>query len=349
MVERHSFIFPLSSLKEKVEKHTSVLGKHRKGEDSEHLLDRYSLTEGEDFMFDDYLKEAVAKTYNWIKAFGRNLSDGCRVFHNAVPRLVRKNDEMSITLNGFGQDFPKAFIPLTNDMYAVEQVDSDFAITLNLPHLCVHKGNADSFSFNICIKYVTLADGIFVDNCEYNEIMYSHDDIDITEFVAYVTHRQDDMPTVIQRVNSVELSILSAPHTNRDVYNTGEVIEYVDENGIHKFGIQKRTSTELVIDEWYDENLTDCVVFKVELPEWQDRNMLPAAEDHLEEALANYIMYRWFETVQDDIATKIGGQWRKPASLADGCFAKWEEHARAAQLALNSERKILQRKSTWLQ
>ena len=84
MIER--FVFPIATLKKEVEKRTSYMGKMRGTEESPNLLDRLALTEGESFLTDEYLDEAAAETYDWVKAFGRNVRNAYRV----VPEMEMK-------------------------------------------------------------------------------------------------------------------------------------------------------------------------------------------------------------------------------------------------------------------
>lgn len=349
MVEQHSFVIPIASLREKVEKNTSVIGKHRSAEGEAHLMEQYAMTQGEDFLFGDYLRDAAAKTYNFIKAFGRNVKDAYRVYHNVVPRLVTEHDGFYISLNGVRVGDKRAIVHLNDDMYDIDHIEGEeeYHINVHMPHLLIHKGESVSYCVEIRIGYSTIADGVFVDQHEYRKTLFAGDNLDIEDFTAVVNVSQAEFPTAIRNVHTFAVAV-SGANDRPTVYHAGEFIKFIHEDGTVKYGVQNETSTKLVVDEWFDWDITESVVFKVELLDWQDRNMLPAAQEHLEDALLNYIMYRWFKMIKPDVATLQGGKWRKEASLADEFYANWEEHAHAAQMALNSENRILQRKSTWL-
>lgn len=349
MVEQHSFIIPIASLQEKVEKNTSVIGKNRSADGAPHLMEQYAMTPGEGFLFEDYLKEAAGKTYNYIKAFGRNLKDAYRVNYHVVPRLVTEHDGFYISLNGVVLGAKHAIVHINPEMYDIDHVEGEeeFTINVHLPHLLIHKGESTSYCLEVLISYKTVADGVFEDRCEYRQVLFNSQDLDIEDFSATVNVSQAEFPTTIKSVSSFAVAV-SGSNDHPTVYHAGEFIKFVQGDGVVKYGIQKETSTKVVVDEWFYEDITESVIFKVELPDWQDRNMLPAAQEHLENALMDFIMYRWFETVKPDVATLQSGKWRKEASLASDFYAKWEEEAHSAQLALNSERRILQRKSTWL-
>ena len=355
-MELHSFIIPIASLQEKVEKHTSVLGKHRSGEGSPHLLDRYSLTEGEGFLFDDYLKEAVVKTYHWMKAFGRNLKDGYRIYGDGSLVQVRADNGIGITVNGYAESIPTAVIPISSWMYtttlnAAESAaneDKTYDVVISLPIIKILIGTVSQITYAAKIKYRTLAGGAFDENCEYNMA-----DVDITSdttlssTLSFRIHvDQTGFDTVLDRIDCMEITLKDIVLPTLDTYTKGTFIEHIAIDG-SCFGEQSADGT-IQVERWYEQNIRKCVVMNVELPDWQDRNMIPAAQELIEEALINYILFRWFESVQDESATTRGGNWRKPVSLADIHYQKWEEKAHEVQMALNSERKILQRKSTWL-
>ena len=62
--------------------------------------------------------------------------------------------------------------------------------------------------------------------------------------------------------------------------------------------------------------------------------MLPSVKRNLKESLVDYIIYRWFETVNP--------------KEADDYKEKADDKGHKAQLGLNTEKTILQRGSLWL-
>lgn len=345
MVEQHSFVIPLSRLREKIEKHTSSLGRYRSADGVTPLLERFSFTEGEGFLFDDYLPEAATKTYNWIKAFGRNVRDGYLVYHGATAKDVLEKEGIRISLAGVEFADLDAYIPLTASMYdVVKRAGSadDYDITVHLPSLVISKGDAAGYKYTVKVKYTTIADGIFVDNFTHQAEFTVTADVTITDYVFMIKASSAGFSTLVINVDSIEVVVEDT--TPAVTYTKGELIRYIKKDGTILFGVQRSNGNTLDVGIWYDEDIRNSVIFKVELPDWQDRNMIPAAADALEWAIADYMMYRWFETVQEPAFYR----GRKVENLADTFYFKWEEKVHDAQMALNSERRILQRKSTWL-
>ena len=348
MADLYSFIIPLSSLREKVEMHTSVLGKHRSGEDSPHLLEQFALTEGESFLFDSYLKEAAAKTYNWIKAFGRNVQNAYMVHQGGGLVERTEEDDVHIIQDGVRLKEPHTHITIGESMYTSTQSGDTCNVHIDLPLLQLCLGDATGLRYHILVHYVTIADELFTDALDKHIMLDITNDVQLSSLDLSLTISQDEFPTRLERIDYVDISIDGFTPASHPLIKSGEFVKYTFMDGSVKYGIQRVNSTEVDVNGWYDFDIRDCVIFRVELPEWNDRNMLPAAKEHLESALANYIMYRWFEEVQEDAVKRVGNQWKRSAKLSDTFYAKWEEDAHAAQLALNSERRILQRKSTWL-
>lgn len=336
MLEKHSFIFPIAKLQERLEKHTSTLGKYRSSENMPNMIEQFSFTKAEEFLLDDYLPEAATKTFDWIKAFSRNLSDGYSLYHSVPVREVHDSDKLFISLDGMRIGETEARIPLGyEDMYSVEAVEGEegkFRVTLHLPHLHIHKGDAISFAYELCVYYTTLADETFEDGYIYCKDFSSLDDVDIEEYSFEVNVPQDEFNTVVSRVDGLRVFIPG--YVPSESYKKGELIDFETTRGEHYYGIQQSDGDEVKVEKWYTDDIRDSIVYRVELPEWQDRNMLPAAEDSLWWALTYYIMYKWFENVNP--------------KEANDYLDKWEKKAHEAQLYLNRENKILQRKSKWL-
>lgn len=329
--------------------HTSVLGKHRSGEDSPHLLEQFALTEGESFLFDSYLKEAAAKTYNWIKAFGRNVQNAYVILRSDNALVDRTEvDDVHIIRDGVRLKEAYSRIVIDESMYTSSQDGDTCDVHINLPVLQFCLGGASALRYHIHVHYVTIADELFTDAADKHIILDITNDVQIDSLDLSLPISQSEFPTRLDRIDYVEVSLDGYTPASHPMIKAGVIVRYTSMDGSVKYGIQRVTSPEVDVVRWYEFDIREHVIFSVELPEWNDRNMLPAAQEHLESALANYIMYRWFEEVQEDAVKRVGNQWKRSAKLSDTFYAKWEEDAHAAQLALNSERRILQRKSTWL-
>lgn len=354
MNEKHSFIIPISLLKRKVEMHTSRIGMSRKDEDSPYLTDKYSLTEGENFLFEDYLKEAVGKTYNWIKAFGRTLPNACMIYPEGTLTELHETNGVYVTVNGIRKSLKEINIPVTSEMYTTELVeesgdDKTYKVSLSLPEINIYIGQATQIDFILRARYTTLADEVFEESCAYDVTQsVTDDDEQGGDFDFNVTLNNSMFAKRIKSVDSFEVIItgIAAPtHT----FSKGDYVKMTYEDGSIMYGIVDEANGTAWHAIWRKEDLRGSVVFDIELREWEDQNMLMAAQEHLTNAIVFYIMYRWFETVQDGVMTMYGGRWHKPESQAEKFYMKYEEEGYAAKSSLNSQRRILQRKATWLQ
>lgn len=73
------FTYLESDILKEVEKRTSYLGKMRETEKNANLIDRMSLTAGESFLAKEFLEDAREQVYDWLRAFGRDIEDACKV------------------------------------------------------------------------------------------------------------------------------------------------------------------------------------------------------------------------------------------------------------------------------
>lgn len=339
MSERYSFIIPIATLREKVEKHTSYLGMMRGDEASPNYADRMSLTSGENFLFEDYLKEAAVKTYHWIQAFGRNVPNSYRIFPNGDLVAMKENAGVKVTVGGedIGAGL-KRNMPISEDDFSIITIQTEgdykkYIIGVDFPDVAITMGDANSVRYKLVLHYKTLADNIFEDRLEEVVEATITEDTTIERQVWNLLISQEVFATSFTEVESVDI-IIDNIETDEVVLAKGDYVQYTDANGNTKYGyITKANDMDSV--EWLQDDVRDSVVFTVDLPDWQNRNMLPSAQEYLEEAMMNYIMYRWFETTNP----------REASNYKD----KFEGKAREAQFALNAENRVLQRKSKWLQ
>jgi len=68
------YIYPKKDIMQVVEAKTSFIGKMRGDKENPDFITRMSLTEGESFLSDDMLLDAIAHVHEWLGAFSRGLS-----------------------------------------------------------------------------------------------------------------------------------------------------------------------------------------------------------------------------------------------------------------------------------
>ena len=348
MTEQHMFIFPMASIKQLVEQRTSFLVKMRGGEAEPHLLDRLSLTEGESFLSNEYLEEAAAETYDWIKAFGRNVSDAYHVYPDGELHTIKENHGAHIRIGSQRCGLVCKQELSINDWSVVNNVAQSNAqsnsetktVHINLPNsVDVMVGDAAEVHYSIIINYTIGVIGAPIEDSMQQTLNYciSSNDLDVNscQFVVRMSTELGAMG--VKRVDSVVVKITQVTPEHFTL-KKGDYILVQDEDGTQNYGL---------VGANYDSNnggpilatplggdVRNAIVMKVELPDWMDRNMLPSIERNLKEALANFVIWRWLEIVFPQ--------------EAESFYSRWEEKARQAQLGLNTENHTLQRKSTWL-
>jgi len=343
MAEQHSFIFPIAKLRTLVEKRTTVLGANRSADGEPHQIERLAMTKGEKFLFDDYLQEAAAETYNWIRAFGRNITNAYKIYPAGELKQVAENNGAKIVMGGNVQPFPAFTIPVSRNMRAIlhNGALSDpsaglhvYNVNISLPSIYLYLGRATEMHVDVRVHYTTIADGIFEDAGVHTiQWIVTDDGEEQNYLILTLSLQSDDFDKQLKSIDSVEIVVTDVIAPKQE-FKQGDYIEVTTKDGLKMYGIVTTACDDIPVAEWLPGDLRDSVVYKVELPDWQDRNMLPSVENHLQEAIVNYIMWRWFENTNP----KESENYRE----------KWEDKAHKAQLGLNAEQKVLQRKSTWL-
>lgn len=94
------FSYKIDDILEEITKRTSYLGKMRKSDTEPFLVDRLSLTSGENFMFTEFLEDSVSQVYDWLKAFGRTFrhSNSCEINYNDM--MLWRNHGLLPTIDG---------------------------------------------------------------------------------------------------------------------------------------------------------------------------------------------------------------------------------------------------------
>lgn len=438
------FNYPIKQIREEVEKRTSYLGKMRNTESEPHLLDRLSLTEGEDFLFIEYLREAATETYNWIRAFGRNVTHAYElleanntkeVFEHSGVHITsvsnesdniqsfkfspiisgitwkeeqhffaenrNKNEYISINRNknkdilledeGYNQsgdvyvyawdNESEVFYSTTESistgdmLFTQTEVNNALALTggssrvqyLETRHnstwylyitsvnnnaikgtlsikfftTTVYVGLATSVSYKYTLHYKTHIPGTpIVDehNVSKSFTIDSNQIDTVCDFDIQIDNTEFGMPELVADINDlpvIEFEITKIYSDRIDLYAN----EYVAYN-YYKNG-SKKIEYWIVGEDCTDNNFMEHsrklegdyrenIIYRLELPDWNDENMMMRVRNNLREALVNYIMWRWFETT---LPTE-----------ANVYYEKWEIHAHNAQLGLNAEKKLLNRR-----
>lgn len=321
------FNYRVEDILDEVTKRTSYTGKMRRSEQEPYLVDRLSLTRGEDFMFSEFLEEAVSETYDWVRAFGRGIPMYDKIVLDYTDVKQYKNHGYKITVGGEEIEAGKA-VPLKvisfetqvglkteayitfHDIVAEKKVDipSDISGTILYRLLFDDNGTLteregttklDSFEGvnDISIRILALDKGELVDVELELLVKVNPQEVTPIKSKAYVEY-YDNLD-------------------NLDIYDVYQVtVECTNANW-------KDYACKQAVDP------RGCVIFILERTDHMDLNLISSIDRNIKEALINYIIYKWFEYTNTEEADKF--------------YLKYDYHGQKAQIGMNSETKIVQR------
>lgn len=429
------FSYPIPKIREEVEKRTSYLGRMRNTDAESHLLDRLSLTYGEGFLFDEYLHEAIGETYNWIKAFGRNVQNATEILEANIVKNVYEYYGVNVSVSGelksldfevpiinwqwkknpqvvalhtdsnkqealeriktndillepedYNQaadiyvyawsnnnltfyslsETPKSDAPLfsigevqfaltisngssrlrylenhhngdwfVGDASYLDHVSKTGTLLVNTHPISINIGLASSVTYQYTLRYKTgiagtpIIDEICISNIH---IIQTKQEDSGCQFIIKLDATPFGVPDFIDIVD-ISLSIINIHPTHIQELSINDYVIYHKYNGDTEYWLVEDNCTENDFFKYarhLEGDFRNFIVYRLEIPEWADTNMIPRVRNSLYEALVNYIMWRWLEMVLP--------------SESDVYLGKWESHVRNAQLGLNSEKTTLNRK-----
>ena len=317
------------------EKRTSVVGKMRGTEKEAHLYDRMALTEGERFLSDEYIKEAAVETYDWIKAFGRGVENAFVQFGDGTLKTVRKHFGTGITMGGNNYELGIRNYELGSGNTSIgNNPQGFFFIFVTLPQVDITTGDAAKVVYRVSVHITVGVQGTpFEEERVLTQDTTITQDTSLTLYGTTFPYEQTDLGWLMPKsIDSIDIEILSADGAS------ASPVQFTEYDGRYAEGDLAFALKDGAWYEpeavWYEKDIRNAVVYTLEIPEWQDGNMLRKVENDLREAIINYVVWRWFETVNPSEAAIY--------------YDKWEEKAHGAQLGLNTEKRVLQRRATWL-
>ena len=331
-MDKHIFVLSIPSILEEVDKRTSYIGKMRVSDKTPDAMERLRLSPSEQFLSQEFLEEAAGETYDWIKAFGRNIAHAYRVMSGTPPTLLQEN--LGVHIQYAANKYAQKYTITSNE---IEEIySSGNTVILYMPEIKVFKGNASNVCYSVTVYYTTGVKGTPIkSHRQYSRTAcfttYSSNVGNIT-----FTYPKPTFPfgTVeLLDIERIEIEITKIDSAISIPKGSYVEMSYFDGHIAYGFLSSDYHSNQNITPEFeeeYDFDINDNIIMQIQLYDWQDKNMLPIVERNLKEALVNYIIYRWFEIVN--------------TNESEAYLGKWEDKCRIAQLGLNTERKLLQRR-----
>jgi hypothetical protein len=330
------FNYRVEDILDEVTKRTSYTGKMRRSEQEPYLVDRLSLTRGEDFMFSEFLEEAVSETYDWVRAFGRNIPMYDKIVLNYNDVKQYKNNGYKVTISGkeieVGKTTPIA-VEKFEEQYQTNPIGNFVNVTF--PEVYAEKKATNvkstiSASIN-SIVYYEVED--VLGNKHMEEIKRTTA-IDLSSPVSSLS-----LPSslLLGRTVDVELELLVTvePQDVESIERNTYVEYHYNLDNLDMFDVYQVT-VDCTTADWMDyacKQAVDprgCVIFILERTDHMDLNLISSIDRNIKEALINYIIYKWFEYTNVEEADKF--------------YLKFDDYGHKAQIGMNSETKIVQRK-----
>lgn len=335
------FSYKIDDLLEEVTKRTSYIGKMRGTEQELHLLDRLSLTRGENFMFTEFIEDAASNVYDWLKAFGRKVKHAYHakcVFDESVQY---KHHGALITIDGVEADADKRYV--YKGIAAMANVLSN-RINATVPNVQVL---SKIETVDVTIEYRFIVETHLPNYGKTSEVKVITNTATLDKGVKY--------PAAAGVGTSIYIPFEF--NENGDIHELKNVdLEIVvKETPVNVVPIKAETYveyhpslTDLSAADYY-QVVKDCtnadwfgnadklpsdprgnVMFVLEQTSYFDVNMIHSIDRNIKEAIVNYIIYRWFEFVNEVEAEKF--------------YLKFDDYAHKAHIGMNSETKPIQRK-----
>lgn len=292
------FNYRVKDLQEEIEKRTSYLGKFRKGESAEHLLDLVAMTKDEENLLIPFAQDAMGEVFDSLRMGVVNMP-----FHSCEWKDLKVIDESINPVIGF-KDLEVKFLRYSNTQTKI-LVSGGFVIEPEL----------DPSKYGIEIEV----------DVEFNTMYHMLDDDTIQTITPrsttfQLTHKDIQFDGSVCTFNDVEVPIelssagvVTSAETIVDVtrvsyvdntlksYNLketflfiGDVILHEDEyyeliNGVDINHID--LSTDTIKLNLYDAN--DGIHYYVHIPRSINSNLIAPLDTAIKEALINKIIFKW--------------------------------------------------------
>jgi hypothetical protein len=280
-------------------------------------------------MFDEFLEEAVNETYDWVKAFGRNIPMYDKIVSKYVDIPIYKDYGTTLSIGGVPHDFNKLI-----DVKLTEPSDIGGAISYLHEEIKISNEKVRaSVTLNYIFTVYSRLDGLECETVVKKQSkVYTPFIIEGGDF-PFDSNENGDVHE-IYRVD-MKIMVEVAPSDVESI-SKGTYVEYrTDFSDDSVFDLYK-VNADCTNADWMDYSCKldydprGCVLYILERKDYFDKNILTSTDRALKEAIINRIIYLWFEYVN--------------APEADKYLLKFEDYGHKAQLGMNTRAKDIQRK-----
>lgn len=328
------FSYKIKDILDEVTKRTSYVGKMRSTEQEPFLVDRLSLTSGENFMFKEFIDNAANETYEWVKAFGRKINPYDKVGLNYTDTHIYKNHGVSV-VDANGNEYETGKYIQLNSTFTFQPNISNKFLRISFDSFkCVNVKGIDT-TLNVKYRFVihSTFGGILSDaEAKEHESNY-YTNINVATSMYNITYERAFDEVVDKIETFVKFEVV--PNTPEDI-SKDTFIEYrTDFNDDSVFDLYKADS-DCNSKDWLEHSVLleydprEVITFFLERKEHFDMNMITIVDRYIKEAIVNHVIYQWFEYVNTPEADKY--------------LLKFEDFGHKAQIGMNARTKNLQRK-----
>ncbi len=321
--------YEIEDIATRVEQLTSKIGQMRTDSDKKMTLyERMSMTEGERFLFDEFLRDGVDEVYSYLQAFGSVVDMAC-VINDSEPIEVKENDGVVIGVDGVRSD---TRLKLDVSSFSTDGVDR---LLINISPIHITNPKKDKITIVFTCSYTASVNGSpLVYGKLSTEQSYVAEDFYITSLVFDGLALQSAMGQIeVEDVNGLSGDV-HVVWSDSTAIGFGSLVRYTDCLGSdnYYYALEDCASDTFEASKRMlaDGDESGCVVYRLEQKEWQDEQMLNRVYRYIKEALINYIIWRWFEMVNTDESEVYA--------------LRWQKYCEDAQAGLNSERVTLRRR-----
>jgi hypothetical protein len=308
--------YRLGDIQNEVEKRTSYLGKFRKTEQSQHLLDLLAMTKDEENLFSPYANEAMADVFEELKKGMINLPYCSYEYKETIVKEIQLNPSIKV--------MPKNIIGThTNDIVYINgyltstPIDTNkYGITIDLSVECKTECHTLDFADVQFVKSQTIVCTIPSDAITLEEGVWV-----VKNYPVYVSLEKESSFTsaeTIVEVTNVKYIQNSArafeleetPLMQGDVVKVnGKYFEITTNTDINNINLNTQAKPLDALD------VCDGVHFYATIPSNVDYNHIRPLDNAIFEALVNKIILKWLIMVYPEAAEPFAIQDAKSTEL----------------------------------